>query len=147
MLVLNKLYFLEWGGGVGVGETSNFSRTVYRQWVLLLPTQEVKRLPLTCHPKSDKCQTKFNYRSDTGHKRVLRIHECNGQLSLPYRKCLLGNNHDRSPNMISFIQMPDPIVFLLVSRVRHTAVVASLPARQLSQKPCSSLIVSTDTTL
>jgi len=57
-----------------------------------------------------------------------------------------------SPYMISLVQVIDPIVgcsgeFLLVLRVRITAIVAFLPAWQLSQKPCSSLIVSSDTTL
>jgi hypothetical protein len=95
----------------------NFSRTVYGHWVLLLPTQEVKQLPLTCHPKSYKCQTKFNDRSDTGHRSGLRIpeyyiREFVEHSNLAYRigNVYFGNNHDRSPNMISFIQMPDPVV-------------------------------------
>jgi hypothetical protein len=57
-----------------------------------------------------------------------------------------------SPYMISLVQVIDPIVgcegeFLLVLQVRITAIVAFLPAWQLSQKPCSRLTVSSNTTL
>jgi hypothetical protein len=57
-----------------------------------------------------------------------------------------------SPYMISLVQVIDQVVgsegeFLLVLRVRITAIVAFLPPWQLSQKPCSSLSVSSDTTL
>jgi hypothetical protein len=57
-----------------------------------------------------------------------------------------------SPYVISLVQVIDPILgcegeFLLFLRVRITAIVAFLPAWQLPQKPCSSQIVSSDTTL
>jgi hypothetical protein len=109
MLELYNLYVFFFLRG-GFGRDVPLFCTVDRHLALLLPTQKVTRLPLSCPPKSDQCQ-KHSMNTVTRDIRV--VYEfTNKMANLAYRigNFLLDNNPYRSPYMIFFIQMFDPTV-------------------------------------